>query len=315
MVSILLAAYNGEKYIAELIESILSQTFEDFKLYIHDDKSTDGTFYVATEYAMKNPQRVLALRNKENTGGANLNFIKMMVEYKDDYVMLCDQDDIWLPDKIEKSLRKMKKMEQAYGASTPLLVHTDLKVVDENLNVIRSSYRRMANIGYKFKALNNLVTMNVQTGCTIMYNRALADLIVDEPDFFVMHDWWSALIAAAFGEIGSVYKQTVLYRQHGGNDVGAKKARSPKYIKYVLTHIDIMAGKINNSYKQAGSFLKLYGDKLSVEQKELLAAHAGMPGLTKTGKLRTMLKYKTFLYGLARKTAQVIVLLFERSKK
>jgi len=309
MLSILLATYNGEKYVAELIDSLLKQTYGDFKLYIQDDKSTDGTFYTTTKYAMENPDRVIAYKNEENTGGAKHNFLKMMIEYKDDYVMLCDQDDLWLPDKIEKSLRKMKEMESAHGSSTPLLVHTDLKVVDDNLNIIRSSYRRMANTSFKFTALNNLVTMNIVTGCTIMYNRALADMLTAEPDFFVMHDWWAALVAAAFGKIGSIRKRTVLYRQHTENDIGAKKARSVKYVRYVLTHIDIMAEKLYNSHRQAGSFLDMYEGRLSDEQRELLAAHASMPELTKKEKLHLMFKYKTFLCGTARKIAQVIVLL------
>jgi len=309
MLSILLATYNGEKYVAELLDSLLAQTYGDFKLYIQDDKSTDGTFYETTKYAMENPDRVIAYKNEENTGGAKHNFLKMMIEYKDDYVMLCDQDDVWLPDKIETSLRKMKEMETAHGSSTPLLVHTDLKVVDDNLNVIRSSYRKMANISFKFTAMNNLVTMNIATGCTIIYNRALAEMLTAEPDFFVMHDWWAALVAAAFGKIGSVRQRTVLYRQHTENDIGAKKARSVRYVRYVLTHIDIMAGKLYNSHRQAGSFLKMYDERLSDEQKELLAAHASMPELTKTGKLRLMFRYKTFLCGAARKIAQVIVLL------
>ena len=313
MISILLAAYNGEKYITDLIESILAQTCQDFRLYIRDDKSTDSTYYIITEYEMKNPGKIFTERNEENTGGAHHNFLKMTIDHKDDYVMLCDQDDVWLPEKIEKSLSKIKEMEQEYGTSTPVLIHTDLKVTDENLNVISESYRQMANISFKYNALNNLLAMNILTGHTMMYNRALADLIVSEPDYFVMHDWWLSLIGAAFGKIAALEEPTSLHRQHLDNSVGAKKALSPQYIKYVLTHIEVMAEKLSNSYKQAWSFLKLYGDNLTEEQKELVAAHAAMPILTKKEKLRTMIRNKTFLYGIARKTAQVIVLL--RSKE
>jgi glycosyltransferase involved in cell wall biosynthesis len=309
LVSILLPTYNGEKYIAEQIESLLGQSFRDFKLYIRDDRSTDGTYAIISGYAAKHPDRIIASQNEKNSGGAKLNFLEMIISIKDDYVLPCDQDDVWLPDKIERSLKKIKEMEQEHGISTPLLVHTDLKVTDENLNIIHPSYRKMANIGYKFNSLNNLVTMNIPTGSTIMYNRALADLIHSQPEYMVMHDWWLSLTAAAFGKIGPIDKQTVLYRQHGDNDIGAKKARSAKYIKYVLTHIDIMAGKLNNSYKQAESFLEIYKDKLTDEQRKLLTAHANMPTQTKLCKLRTIIKYNTFLCGIARKTAQIIVLL------
>jgi glycosyltransferase involved in cell wall biosynthesis len=308
MISILLPTYNGEKYISVLIDSLLNQSVKDFKLYIRDDKSTDGTYSIVSDYAARYPDKITASQNEVNTGGSKNNFLKMIIDIKDDYILPCDQDDVWLDDKIEICLQKMKEMEQEHGIATPILVHTDLKVTDEKLSMISPSYRKMANIGYSFNSLNNLVTMNVPTGCTIMYNRALAELIVDEPGYMVMHDWWLSLTAAAFGRIGSINKQTVLYRQHGNNDIGAKKALSPSYIKYVLTHVDVMAEKLNNSYKQAGSFLEVFGNRLNDEQKELLAAHASMSKLSRIGKLRTMFKYNTFLYGIARKTAQIIVL-------
>jgi len=146
-----------------------------------------------------------------------------------------------------------------------------------------------------------------------MYNRALSDLITAEPGYMVMHDWWLSLTAAAFAKITAIDEVTVLYRQHSANSLGAKRARSPRYVRYVLTHIDVMAEKINSSYKQAASFLEMYGEKLTEEQKELVAAHASMPGLTKANKLRTMFKYNTFMYGAARKIAQVIVLICSRN--
>jgi len=313
MISILMTTYNGEKYVAAQIDSLLRQTVNDFKLYIRDDRSTDDTYSIISEYALKYPDQISVRQNEVNTGGAKHNFIQMMIEHKDDYLLLCDQDDVWMPDKIEKSLKKIKAMELEYGDILPLMVFTDLSVIDDDMNVLSPSYRKMSNTKSGFIRLNNLLTMNIPTGCTIMYNRALADLICDEPDFTVMHDWWISLIAASFGKIGAIDEQTVMYRQHRDNSVGAKRALSPKYIRYVLTHVDIMAEKINNSYKQAGSFLKLYKSKLTDEQKELIAAHANMPNLTKCGKLRKMLKYKTFMYGIARKTAQVIVILKVRS--
>jgi len=313
MISILLTTYNGEEHVAGLIESLLAQTVRDYKLIIRDDKSTDGTFRIVSEYCAKHPDIIFAEQNAENSGGAQYNFMKMMVGCKDDYLMLCDQDDVWLPEKIEKTLAKMKELESAYGVSTPLLVHTDLKVVDENLKIISPSYIKMSNKSFKFNALNNMLTMNVTAGCTIMYNRALADLVAAEPGCMVMHDWWLSFTAAAFGKIASIEESTILYRQHSANSLGAKRARSPGYVRYVLTNIDVMAEKINNSYRQAASFLEMYGDKLTEEQKELVAAHASMPGLTKFGKLRVMLKYNTFLYGTARKIAQVIVLICSRN--
>ncbi|MCL2436418.1 MAG: glycosyltransferase family 2 protein [Clostridiales bacterium] len=313
MISILLASYNGEKYIAEQIDSLLGQTVQDFKLYICDDQSTDSTFSIALQFAEKYPAKIFAMQNKQNSGSAKHNFMKMMIAHKDDYVMLCDQDDIWMPDKIEKSLKKMKEMEKTYELFTPILVHSDLKVVDENLRVISSSHRKRVNADVEKTSLNNVIAMNTVTGCAAIYNRALSNLILVEPDFMVMHDWWLAITAAALGKIGTIDEPTVLYRQHDNNDIGSKKTLSFDHTYYFLRHIDTMASNVNDSYKQAGSFLHSNYERLTEEQRDLLKAFASMSTLSKINRLRTMLKYKTFKQGFTKKVANIIILLIERS--
>jgi len=314
MVSVLLATFNGEKYISAQIESLLSQSFQGFKLYICDDRSTDGTFSVISDFAVKYPEKIFVSQNEENAGGAKYNFLKMMIDFKDDYVMLCDQDDVWLSDKIEKSLNKIKEMEEEFGSSIPILVHTDLTVVNDELNVISSSYEKMSNKDFDITSLNFAVTMNNVAGCTAIYNRALADLIRGVPDFIVMHDWWLSLTAAALGKIGAVHEPTVLYRQHKDNDSGAKRVLSIKYIYYVLTHLNRMAAMIDDSYKQAGVFFESFKDRLSEDSSELLCAYASIPGLSRWKRLRVVRKYRTFMFGFARKAAQVLILLVHKGQ-
>ena len=323
MISILLATYNGEKYIAGLIESLLSQTIRDFKLYIRDDKSTDETYSIIAGYAEKYPEKIFVSQNEENVGGAKNNFMEMMIDHKDDYVMLCDQDDVWLPDKIEKSLNKIREIEQnivhEHGSATPVMVHTDLVVVKENLNVISSSYEQMSNKDFEKTSLNFVVTMNNAAGCTIIYNRALADLIRAEPEFIVMHDWWVSLIASAFGRIGAIHIPLVMYRQHEDNESGAKKVLSFKYIFYVLKNLKKMSSMIDDSYKQAGAFLKMYsapehGDELSAEKQKLLKAYSSIPYCSRIKRFQTVKKYKTYMHGFARKAAQRMILLIEKKK-
>jgi len=314
MISILLATYNGEKYISEQIDSLLSQTVQEFRLYICDDLSNDATFSIVTGYADKYPDRIFATQNAENTSGAKYNFLRMMIEHKDDYVMLCDQDDVWLPDKIEKSLKKIKEVEKEFGLHTPALIHSDLKVVNDDLDVISSSYEKMSNKDFNVTSLNFAVTMNNVAGCTALYNRALADLIREVPDFIVMHDWWLSLTAAALGKIRALKEPTVLYRQHGDNDSGAKKVLSFRYIYHVLTHLKKMAAMIDDSYSQAGVFLELNKDRLTAEGSALLAAYASIPSLSKKKRLGTVFRYKTFMYGFARKAAQIFILLLTKRK-
>jgi len=309
MISILLAAYNGEKYIAGLIESLMSQTYQDFTIYIRDDKSTDDTYSVITGYAERYPGKIVVSQNDVNMGSAKPNFMKMMIDHKDDYVMLCDQDDVWLPEKIEKSLNKIKEIEQESNAATPVMVHTNLTVVDEDMNVMASSYEKMSNKDFEKTSLNYVLTMNNAAGCTIIYNRALADLIQTEPEFVVMHDWWVSLIASALGKIGVIHLPMVLYRQHKDNESGAKKVLSIRYISYVLKNLNKMSLMIDDSYKQAGVFFELFKDKLPAEKLELISSYASILGLSRFKKLRTVIKYKTFMNGFARKAAQIMILL------
>jgi len=315
MVIILLATYNGERYISELIESILAQTVQDFKVIVCDDRSTDSTFSIVNSYAEKNPGKIVVSQNETNTGSPKFNFLQMMIEYKNDYVMLCDQDDVWLPDKIDKCISKIREMETEFGSSMPVLVHTDLKVVDEDLNLVSSSYEKMSNKDFSITALNFVLTMNNAAGCTTIYNKALAEYIQTVPGFFVMHDWWLALTAAVFGKIGTVTEPTVLYRQHGENDKGAKRVLSPRYVFYVLTHIKTMKSMIEDSYKQAGAFLEVFGDKITGENKELISIYAALPLMPRMKRLKTVNKYKTYMYGFARKAVQIFFIKTTKKKQ
>lgn len=143
--------------------------------------------------------------------------------------MFCDHDDVWKPRKVEMTVRRMMELEQANGQDIPLLVHTDLVVADENLKVLSDSMFRSQNLNRKGNRLNNLLVQNNVTGCTMMVNKALVDMVGPAPKHAVMHDWWMALIAACFGKIGFVRQATILYRQHHANEVGAKNARSLSY--------------------------------------------------------------------------------------
>ena len=302
MISILMAAYNGEAYIAEQIDSIFAGNFSDFTLHINDDGSTDGTVAIIEKYAEKFPGKVILTQSPQNSGGATQNFLEMMATHQDDYIMLCDQDDIWLPDKIEKTLAKMKEMEAKYP-STPLLVHTDLAVVDHNLNVLHHSYKYSTARNFDRRLENQVLTLNNVSGCTIMYNRALAALLTRKPEYCMVHDWWLQIVAAYLGKIGYIRDSTILYRQHGGNEIGAKNVRSIGYKLRQLRNIGFIKARINSTYPQAESFLSLFREKLQPPQIELLEKFTAMPKMGKLRKLYTIFKYRLFMDGFSRNIA------------
>jgi len=304
MIAILLASYNGEQFIAEQIKSLLAQTVQDFKIYINDDKSTDATWKIVSDFAKENPDKIVIYQNEVNSGAAEHNFINMMIKCKDDYIMLCDQDDVWLPNKIELTFSKMKTMEAEFGKDTPLLVHTDLTVVDENLEIVSPSFKAAMNANYGKMKLRNQIIQNTLTGCTVMYNKALASLITDIPQYMVMHDWWLMLCAAAFGKIAALDEQTILYRQHRKNEVGAKDVRTLSYkFKRFFNYSEIKTA-LNITYMQAQSFYTMFEGKLSDSQKKLLTAYCDIPNHNKFVRAYKIWHLGTLKNGFSRRVAQ-----------
>ncbi|MDD3569496.1 MAG: glycosyltransferase family 2 protein [Lachnospiraceae bacterium] len=306
MISILLASYNGEKYIAQQIESIINQTYGDFILYINDDCSTDKTYEIEKLFEAKYPKKIKVTRNEKNSGSAKYNFMKMMLNHKDDYIMLCDQDDVWLPKKIEITLKKMQQLEKNNGGRKPILVHSDLKIVDDNLNIIAPSFKKFMYADYNKTCLNNLLIQNIVTGCTVMYNRALGELIIKPEGYMVMHDWWLAIIAAAFGSIHHVNEPTILYRQHNNNSVGVRNMRSLKFIILYMVKFKTIKRALTDTYRQAEAFYKSYKELLNVRQKKLLKTYYMLPKKSKAVKIYNIFKIKTFKNGIVRNIGYIL---------
>jgi len=233
-----MATFNGEKYLVEQIESILNQTYKNWELIIHDDNSSDKTLDILMDYNRKYPEKVRILNDTFKAGGAKENFSYLLENITDDfdYLMFADQDDVWLENKIEVTLRKMKEVEKL-NPQKPILIHTDLKIVDESLNIISDSM-----IHYQKLDINNgnsllkISLENVVTGCTMMINRYLKKLIYNIPKEAIMHDWWLAIITLKYGgKISFINQSLILYRQHQSNTVGSVKVDIIYYMKKIST--------------------------------------------------------------------------------
>lgn len=256
-IEILMATYNGEKYIREQIESLLAQTYSNWILRVRDDGSKDKTMEIVEEYIKKYPEKISVLKDNKGSLRAKENFMTLLRNSKENYMMFCDQDDVWLPNKIEITLKKMREVENG-----PTLIHTDLKVVDQNLNTIADSFCKYQRINPERKKYNHLIVQNNITGCTMMINRELANLCNEEFKDGVMHDWIIGIIASLTGKIQFVKEPTILYRQHGNNDVGAKGYWGN--IKVKVKKIEKIKEDLLRTIKQIDEIIK----KIKIEDLE-----------------------------------------------
>lgn len=291
MIDILMAVYNGGDFLAEQIESILGQSVGGWHLYICDDGSKDKSFWIASEYAEKYPDLITVSRNEVPTGSACGNFMGMLRKSSAEYVMFSDQDDFWLPDKIKLTLKKMRELEVMYPAS-PILVHTELEIVDRELNVTALAFTKFQGLDPEKKSLNRLLCQNNITGCTVMMNRALADIIKDTPaEKMLMHDWWAGLAAAAFGQIGFVDTPTVKYRQHGGNQLGAVNNRSVAGAAMIVKKRLRTKKRVSVTYAQANRFYEYYRPLLNEKSRTVLEKYMDIPFHSKLGRAARLVKY------------------------
>lgn len=302
---ILLAAYRGERYIRPMVESILAQDVGGWQLILSDDG--EETAPILQEYADRYPDRVTHHRSGLRFGSAQKHFMYLLQQFgaQADYIMFCDQDDVWHPDKVRKTLRLMEQMET--DPERPVLVHTDLRVVDGQLNEMDPSFQHYSGLDGHRLALNQLLVQNVVTGCTVMINRSLAQLACrpEAAEAMLMHDWWLALLAAAMGKAAFLDEATIDYRQHGGNVVGAKDPRSLSYVMQKLKG-DAVRRSLHDTARQAGTFLACYERELSPEQRSLLADYASAPRRGKLARLTLYRRRGLWKYGLSRCVGQFL---------
>ena len=305
-IDVLMATYNGERFVADQIESVLRQSYPDWKLTVRDDCSTDGTGAVVRDYARRHPDRIVVQARPTASGSAQRNFLEMLAGSDAPYVMLCDHDDVWLEDKIAVTVARMGELEQRFGRDVPLLVHSDLIVTDPDLRVVAPSMMDAQQLDGRESRLARLIVQNVVTGCTVMVNRPLADMVREPFDGIVMHDWWLALIASAFGGIGFLERPTVLYRQHGTNTVGARPSRTLEYKVKRLLDKEGVTRSLADSFAQAQAFLEHFDARLSEEQASMLRAYAAIPRLGKLHRLRTLRRHGFWKNTAVRRLGQIL---------
>ena len=303
VVEILLATYNGERYLREQLDSILNQDYKDWIIRACDDASTDSTYEILLEYKEKFPDKFIIEKRQTGFGSAKLNFAHLIKESVCDYVMCCDQDDVWLPNKISLTLQAMKQNEKA---GMPILVHTDLKVVNSELSITSDSFFVHSNYN-KNPGYEDLLIQNHVTGCTMMMNRALVGLLNMQEDYndILMHDWLAAIVAAGLGKVIFVDCPTMLYRQHEVNSVGAKKYGLALLISK-LKNNSIRKSLIATTL-QAKEIANTYQDMLQEDKYQLAYRYGQIFSRNKIYRIYFYVKNKVWKKGLPRRIWQLIL--------
>ena len=279
---IVLSVYNGGPFLAQQLESVQAQTHTDWRLWVRDDGSTDGSGDVAVAFAERDPRiRVLPADGRRLGPGGGFGWLLERLPPDARYVFTCDADDVWLPFKIERTLAAMYAAEAAEAG--PILVHTDLTVVDRELRHLAPSLWRHLGLRPEDATAVTLATDNVATGPTLLLNRALLDLVRPVPPEATHQDWWIALVAAAVGRIVSLPESTVLYRRHGANTSGplpSPEARRPAALARRTagsrSRVPALRAWIESTARQAEAVVERSGGRLRPEDRAALSEIAGI---------------------------------------
>jgi glycosyltransferase involved in cell wall biosynthesis len=270
-VDVLMATRNGALFIEEQLDSLFGQTFQNFRLIIRDDGSSDSTLQIVERYQSRYMQRIVVCRNMKHQGACR-TFSLLAQESTAPYVAFCDQDDVWCADRLELGLEAARRIESERGAGTPVLVFSDMALIGHDNRLLAPSMWKMKHVKPHRATLGAILVQNIVSGCTAMANRSLLFLALPIPEEAFMHDFWLALVAAAFGALCPLDQNTVRYRQHERNAMGAGKGlRIADAFKRLLGDPEFKHG-IEMSRRQAEKFAERYANRLSPQQNEILQA-------------------------------------------
>ena len=302
-VAVLLAAYNGAKFIKPQILSILSSSLEiPLSITIGLDPSTDNTHEVIGSIGSDS---IFMVCHESPSGGAKHNFARL-VEHAlllpDRYYAFSDQDDVWDPDRLALGIKLLKEYESRLGDKVPLLVFSDSRVVDEDLKVISTSFMKAEKLDpFAVESFNRLIIQNVGQGCTFLFNRALLELAAPVPGSARMHDHWLILVASAFGKILYVDRPLLSYRQHSNNVVGAAGYGFFRALARACKRGQEIRDSLLFSRQQAEAFLLRYGPMLDRDRYEFLVRFVRLPQLGFWARRYFICKYGVKMSGALRR--------------
>jgi rhamnosyltransferase len=295
MVIILMATYNGGLFIEEQIQSIIKQSYTDWNLIIRDDGSTDKTIELINSFVSRD-SRIKRIETNYPGHGSCSNFSEVYNWAKHhlsmEYVMFSDQDDIWLPTKVEESLGRIIEAENKFGL-VPIMAYGNLQLIDHQGRNLDRGITLLEHV-----PLNKLLVQNNAFGCTMIFNKALADTMDYIPHFAENHDYWVAMVATALGRTVFLSKALILYRQHSSNVTAQGSGFKQRYTKYVK-HLELQIDQYVKKVRMLEHFLVTYRDKLNPKDANMLQEFISLFHTGNSLKpVMVVFRYKFFRNGL-----------------
>ena len=252
-IDILMATYNGEKYLAEQLDSIINQTYHNWNLLIRDDNSTDRTLEIIQDYQKKD-NRIKLLKDNEGNLGIVKNFEELLKNSESEFIMFSDQDDIWIENKLEMYLKMIEKIK-----NKGFMIHSDAILFDKNKsNILKDTFISKKAIN---KGLENVFFNYFVQGATILISKEIKNFILPFPKEVYLHDRYIHLISELFFERIFVNKALIYYRQHGDNQIGAKNTIRELLSKRYFDERDRQLIKV---------IYNKYGSLLTEDKKKLI---------------------------------------------
>lgn len=292
-VQILMGTYNGEKFLAEQLDSILAQTYPHWKLLVRDDGSKDTTPSILRAYQSSHPDRIQIVSDSEgNLGGFTQNFQRLCSLSSAPAIAFADQDDVWRPEKIARSVETLTDLQNQLEVDTPILVHHDFRHVDVDRNILSESFDRAHGNRKASPAAQRMPFSADVHGFSMMANRSLLDLSLPFPKIAQGHDSILGCLASDAGVIEFIPEQLADYRKHGNNtSVSVSFARRVFQKLFIDGKITDLPSNLSAAFdgarqnlaqKQAcaSSYLERYGPSIPLEHREALDKFARLDELS-----------------------------------
>ena len=307
-IAILLATFNGSAYLRELIHSILAQKESAFTLYISDDDSSDDTPKILEEFAKNFPEKIILLHLEKRSGGACAHFLQMLAYVDADIYLFADQDDIWAENHLQKLLAAYE--ENNAKNLQPLLVFSDMSVIDASGNLLAPSFLKLEKLPQKVLPPHFYFVQNNISGCVMLFNAALKNLalhdekkLTENLSLVPMHDAFLAVTAAEFGKIIFVHSPLLKYRKHAKNSLGVQAVTQ---VSHIAERFQKQRSDFLRAENFAAFFVEYFEKKLPEKERRILEKFSKISSQKKILRWKFLAQNGFLKAGIFRRIAQLI---------